>query len=58
MKYAKIDPAKSQVGQVSAHREPYETPTVTVIPLKIEERLLSCKKTVLTPCKAVQLSLS
>jgi hypothetical protein len=44
MKYPKIDPAKSQAGQVSEHREPYEPPTVTVVPLKIEERLLACGK--------------
>jgi hypothetical protein len=44
MKYPKIDPAKSQAGQVSEHREPYEPPTVTVVPLKIEERLLACAK--------------
>ena len=44
MKYPKIDPAKSQAGQVSEHREPYEPPTVTVVPLKIEERLLACLK--------------
>ena len=44
MKYPKIDPAKSQAGQVSEHREPYEPPTVNVVPLKIEERLLGCLK--------------
>lgn len=26
------------------HREPYEPPTVTVVPLRIEERLLACSK--------------
>ena len=44
MKYPKIDPAKSRTGLESAHREPYEPPTVTVVPLKIEERLLACAK--------------
>ena len=44
MKYPETDPAKSQAGQVSEHREPYEPPTVTVVPLKIEERLLTCSK--------------
>ena len=49
MKYPKIDPAKSQAGQVSEHREPYEPPTVTVVPLKIEERLLACTKLQVPP---------
>jgi len=44
MKYPKIDPAKSQAGQVSEHRKTYEPPTVTVVPLKIEERLLACSQ--------------
>jgi hypothetical protein len=44
MKYPKIDPAKSRTGPESAYREPYEPPTVTVVPLKIEERLLACVK--------------
>ena len=56
MKYAKIDPAKSQAGQVSKHREPYEPPTVTVVPLKIEERLLSCSKQTATICSPPRLS--
>jgi hypothetical protein len=50
MKYPKIDPAKSQAGQVSEHREPYEPPTVTVVPLKIEERLLTCAKLTKVAC--------
>ena len=56
MKYPKIDPAKSQAGQVSEHREPYEPPTVTVVPLKIEERLLSCAKQPKTLCTVSRLS--
>lgn len=42
MQDLKMSPAQDQPSQACAHREPYAPPTVTVIPLKIEERLLKC----------------
>jgi len=44
MQDPKISKAKDHTSSKDAHRKPYEPPTVTVIPLKIEERLLACSK--------------
>ena len=42
MQGKKISPAHAQSSTAGADREPYEPPTVTIVPLKIEERLLAC----------------
>lgn len=44
MQDPKMSSAKDQTSSAEVHREPYEPPTVTVVPLKIEERLLACSK--------------
>ena len=41
---SKMAPAPGQISSTGLGREPYAPPTVTVIPLKIEERLLMCSK--------------
>ena len=46
---SKMAPAPGQISSTGLGRKPYEPPTVSVIPLKIEERLLACGK-VDTPC--------
>lgn len=50
MQDLKMSPAQDQTCRASAHREPYKPPTVTVIPLKIEERLLACQKSPALAC--------
>jgi len=44
MQDLKIPPHGDPNSLVVAPREPYVSPTVTVVPLKIEERLLACPK--------------
>ena len=41
---SKMAPDPDQTSSTVLGRKPYEPPTVTVIPLKIEERLLMCSK--------------
>ena len=50
MQDLKMSPVKDQTSHAGARREPYKPPTVTVIPLKIEERLLACQKTPALTC--------
>ena len=44
MKDEKLHQAEWQTGQEPAQKQPYEPPRATFVPLKLEERLLECKK--------------
>jgi hypothetical protein len=56
MQDLKMSQAKDQASQSSTHREPYKAPTVTVIHLKMEERLLACDKDPARACNGGDLA--
>lgn len=52
MRDLKMSPAQDQTSQTFARRETYAPPTITVIPLKIEEAMLGCIKTSHRHCQS------
>ena len=44
MENLKLQEKEQQTGQKPTPKRPYEPPTATFVPLKLEERLLSCLK--------------